>query len=135
MAPGLTERGADRRTSRRSNVDAHGIISARVRPGHQATVVDVSEGGALVETEHRLLPGTSIELQIETSTDRAVVRGRVLRCAVSMLRPSSVRYRGAIGFDRKQSWFSDHGACGYHLPGAETPPGDALRADATRQRF
>jgi hypothetical protein len=120
-----------RRTARRSDAGDHGIITARVRPGHQATVIDVSAGGALIETEHRLLPGTSVELQMETTSCRASVRGRVLRCAVSMLQPASVRYRGAIGFERQLSWFSEEGAAGYGLPNAEKRPGHSFRADAT----
>ncbi len=120
-----------RQSPRRSDFDAHGIVAVRVRPGHAATVLDVSAGGALVETEYRLLPGSSIDLQIETAARRTFVRGRVLRCAVSMVQRSSVRYRGAIGFDRQLSWFSDEGPNGYRLPGAGSRPGHAFRADAT----
>lgn len=134
MEPRMTEPEAERRrTPRRSNVEEHGIVTARVRPGHTARVVDVSAGGALVETQYRLLPGTSIELQMETSTRRALVRGRVLRCAVSMLQPSCVRYRGAIGFDRQLSWFSDEGSDGYRVPGAGKRPATGFRADPTPQ--
>ncbi|MCC7417176.1 MAG: PilZ domain-containing protein [Acidobacteria bacterium] len=88
-----------RRSSRRTGVGSHGIVAARVRPGHAASVIDISAEGVLLETAHRLLPGTDIEVQLETSSSRMSVRGRVLRCSVSALQPC-VRYRGAIGFDR-----------------------------------
>jgi hypothetical protein len=98
----------DRRGARRLDAfDDHRIVSARVRPGHRARLIDVSAGGALIETSHRLLPGTSVELQVETGTDRASLRGRVLRCAVVRLRPTWVCYRGAIAFDRHLPWFVD----------------------------
>jgi len=86
-------------------VDDHKIVSASVRPGHRARLIDVSAGGALIETSQRLLPGTSVELQVQTGTDRATVRGHVLRCAVVRLRPTWVCYRGAIAFDRHLPWF------------------------------
>src|SRR5262249_19211181 len=80
---------------------------ARVRPGHRARLVDISCAGALVETHCRLLPGTSVELHVETETAQASVRGHVLRCFVVRVLPSSVSYRGAIRFDRHLPWFAD----------------------------
>jgi hypothetical protein len=98
----------DRRGTRRLEAfEEHRIVSACVRPGHRARVIDVSASGALIETSHRLLPGTSVELQVETGSDRASVRGRVLRCAVVRLRPTWVCYRGAIAFDGHLPWFVD----------------------------
>jgi hypothetical protein len=98
----------DRRSARRREAfEEHRIVSTCVRPGHQARLIDVSAGGALIETSHRLLPGAPVELQVETGTDRASVRGRVLRCAVVRVRPTWVCYRGAIAFDRHLPWFAD----------------------------
>jgi hypothetical protein len=59
MSAGLFER---RLTKRRQSVAEHGIESARVRPGIDAAVVNVSAAGALLETRHRLLPGTAIDI-------------------------------------------------------------------------
>lgn len=96
----------DRRGMRRVEAfEEHRIVSACVRPGHRARVIDVSAGGVLIETSHRLLPGASVELEVETGTDRTRVRGHVLRCAVVRLRPTWVCYRGAIAFDRHLPWF------------------------------
>jgi hypothetical protein len=101
-------RDADRRGTRRFDaVEEHGIVSACVGPGYRARLLDVSAGGALIETSHRLLPGTPVELRVNTGTDRASVRGRVLRCAVVRVRPTWVCYRGAIAFDRHLPWFVD----------------------------
>jgi hypothetical protein len=98
----------DRREARRMEAaEEHRIMSASVRPGHRVRLVDVSSGGALVETNHRLLPGTTVELQLESGTKRASVPGRVVRCAVVRLRPTWVCYRGAIAFDRHLPWFVD----------------------------
>ena len=53
---------------RLQEVEQHRIIATRIRPGHLARIVDVSGGGALIETMYRLLPGTSVELHVETRT-------------------------------------------------------------------
>ena len=97
----------ERRRTRRFRVPAeHGILKARVRPGHEASIVDVSSDGVLVETVHRLMPGSAIELRLETANQRAAVGGRVLRCSVARIMASRVWYRGAVGFDRPLSWFA-----------------------------
>ncbi|MBI3493713.1 MAG: PilZ domain-containing protein [Acidobacteria bacterium] len=114
----MSTRATERRSAPRyRDVEEHGIASVRVRAGHRADLVDLSEGGALVETTHRLLPGSSVELQIETKSGRTSVRGRVLRCDVSRLFPAAVWYRGAVQFDRHLPWYL--GEHGYGLPAME----------------
>ena len=75
-----------------------------MRRGGQVTIVDASAGGVLIEASHRLLPGMPLEIHLERSEGVSTVRGRVLRCVVSHLTASSVRYRGAIGFDQELPW-------------------------------
>src|SRR5262249_47376339 len=124
MNHAVTERRLMRRLE---DVEQHRIIATRIRPGHLARIVDVSGGGALIETMYRLLPGTSVELHVETHTRHTRVRGEVLRCAVIKVRPDSVCYRGAIRFDRHLPWFVDE-------PAASSPearPAHPLRARST----
>jgi hypothetical protein len=68
-------------------------------------LIDVSAGGALIETGRRILPDTFAEVYMETPFQHAIVRGRVLRCAVVGLRATAVRYRAAIQFDSHLPWF------------------------------
>jgi hypothetical protein len=98
-------------------MDEHGILNARVRPGHDATVLDVSVDGALIETAHRLLPGSCVELQIVSQDRRVSIKGRVLRCAVARLRASGVWYRGAIAFEHSLPWFAE--PAGYQVHGSQ----------------
>ena len=128
MSHQSTER---RQSQRRQRLEEHGIVSTRVRPGHHATLIDVSEGGALIETIHRLLPGAAVELQVETGTARANVRGRVLRSTVIGVQPSRVCYQGAIGFDTYLPW--SMGESGYVVPSADARSARPERADATPQ--
>jgi hypothetical protein len=118
-----------RRVRRHKHVEDHGVVSVRIRPGHPAAVVDVSAGGVLIETSHRLRPGHGVELHMETKSRRASVRGRVLRCAVAQVRPSYVCYRGAIGFDAPLPWLVEDE--GYPVPHAQTRAGEPFRATAT----
>jgi len=113
--------GIDRRQRNRFHTfDEHGIDHARVRPGREVLIVNVSSGGVLVETPHRLLPGSLIELHLRTADRRVSIRGRVLRCSVARLRATDVWYRGAIGFDLELPWFSEQPNSGYEVPAAET---------------
>jgi hypothetical protein len=75
--------------------------SALLRPGQDILVVNLSVGGALVESATRMMPGTRTELQLIGST-RQVVRGRIERCRVARLEP--LRYEGAIVFDERLEW-------------------------------
>lgn len=131
----MTIGSLERRRARRRRHNEHGIIAARVRPGIDVALIDVSADGALIETSRRLLPGTAVELQLETRQARAAVRGRVVRCSVSRLRASSVSYRGAVSFDRTLPWLADEEPAGYGIPvgeRGERRPGLPPRADATR---
>ena len=113
------ERPDRRRARRRRTIHDHGIVTARVRPGREASLVDVSAGGALVETTYRLLPGARIELHVATGERRTSVRGGVLRSVVVGVRAAGMCYRSAIGFDRLLSWFVDGEAGGYGVPAGD----------------
>jgi hypothetical protein len=114
-----------RHAPRHRAVAEHGIRGARVRPGYDVAIVDVSARGALVETTRRLLPGALIDLQLEFGDGVKIVRGRVLRSAVSAVQPGALLYRAAVLFDRVLPCLSD----GNELP---APPLDE-RAPATRR--
>jgi hypothetical protein len=126
MVPAIRERRAAPRTR---TVREHGIEQARIRPGREAAVIDVSAGGILIDTHHRLLPGTTIELQLSIGDACTAVRGRVLRSAVACLRHGRVLYRGAIAFDHPLASVS--GLDGYAVP-ARTTDHHHRREDATR---
>ena len=124
-------RPCERRHRRCHRVEDHGIVGTLIRPGHRARLVDVSAGGALLETHYRLLPGSVVELHMEARKGRTTVRGRVTRCAVVRVHPRSVWYRGAIAFDRHLPWLQDDE--GYAVPTAERRPCQHLRAVPTQE--
>ncbi len=92
----------ERRTSPRStHADFGWLVAARLRPGRDVRLLDLSSGGALVEARVRLMPGTGVVLHLVGCDSHHTIHGTVLRCRVSALdQESGVRYRAALGFHR-----------------------------------
>jgi len=93
----LKDRRANPRTSA---LTAAGLSHARLQPGRTAQVINLSSGGALIETDWRLLPGTRVELQLG-ATRRFRVAGRIVRCHIEALERERVRYRGGLAFEEQ----------------------------------
>ena len=89
---------------RRPTADGSDLAHGRLRPGRAAQIVDVSQGGALIETDWRLLPGTRVELQVGGPVPLYHVKARIVRCHVARLDCERVRYRGALVFEEAQAF-------------------------------
>jgi hypothetical protein len=92
------ERRLDRR---RPGAECAWLAGARLRHGFDVAVLDVSAGGVLVEGRARLLPGSTVEVQLVADTATWTACARVLRCRVSGLRSNRVQYRAALQFARR----------------------------------
>ena len=129
----MTNSSSERRRNRRHvRPEEHRIVSARIRPGYDVSVINVSAGGVLVESDRRLLPGSSVELHLRSNQRSEIVRGHIVRCTVAGLHANAVRYRGAIAFDHNLLWLVDEAVAGYAVPGPETRPGFTSWAAATQ---
>jgi len=70
-----------------------------VRPGRDVRILNVSRGGAAVEANARLLPGSIVEVQVTGRHAGWIGSARVLRCSVSALMADTcVRYRAGLEF-------------------------------------
>ena len=98
MACLLTE--GDRRRAARCPAAHFGFATPAVlRPGVLVAVVELSAGGALVESSAPVRPGAITELGLDgIDGRRRAVRARVVRCWVTTLDP--LRYRCAVTFDQ-----------------------------------
>lgn len=79
-------------------------VHVRIRPGYEAGLLNVSVSGALVEGPCRLMPGSTVDLQLTGGFERIALRGLVTRCTISRLCAASVWYCGALAFDRPIPW-------------------------------
>jgi hypothetical protein len=92
---------AERRAHvRRRPMDLPRPMVARLKHGPVLTLVDVSEGGALVETPARLNPGAQVVLEFlaPSAQKRATMPSRVLRSQVTAIDSRGLRYRGSFAF-------------------------------------
>lgn len=78
-----------------------GMERARLRPGRVALIVDLSSGGALIETDWRLMPGMRVEMQVGDPVPLFRIAGRIVRCHVALLGREGIRYRGALKFEEQ----------------------------------
>jgi hypothetical protein len=67
--------------------------------------VNISRGGALVESAQPMRPGARVMLQIVTPTTTFGLSAVVVRCGVGALSvEDGVIYRGALRFDERRDW-------------------------------
>ncbi len=100
--------GKERRASpRRPASEVTFLKSVRLLAGPDVRLVDVSRGGALLESDTPLPPGTRICLRLVTTDTTLLIDGRVLRSRVSCLQPGLVRYRSAVAFDEDVALFAE----------------------------
>ena len=102
----LTER---RHSPRRSGEALSWIREFHLRPRLDATLVNLSEEGAVVETSAYLCPGVRTFIHLAGPCGVWRVSGQVARSWVtSLVAEHGVRYGGALRFDRQ----IDLSACG-----------------------
>ena len=89
-----------RRAIRKEPAELPWLRELRLRPGLDAVLVNLSAGGALVETPTRLRPGTHTVLRLIGAGASWTVPGSVSRAWVAAIEPAhGVVYRGALVFD------------------------------------
>ena len=100
---------ADRRKySRKSSRECPWLLDARLRSGTEVRVVDISNGGMLLESTSQILPGARLELFLVTQEQRWLVKGRILRCQVArVVREDGVRYHAALAFNEPLAIFGE----------------------------
>ncbi len=101
----LSERAAaaraDRRAHRRRTANDFEWLSAvrlTGRTGYDVRLVDLSEGGALLEVNAPLRPGVTLTLEMTGPGLDTAVPLEVLRCYIANIRGESTVYRGACVF-------------------------------------
>jgi uncharacterized protein DUF6982/PilZ domain-containing protein len=89
----------DRRAHKRHrDHELRWIRQARLSAGAAVSIVDLSAGGALVDSPIALRPDSVLTLDIEGRGFDKTLQFRVVRCEVGSLRPGRTIYRGACEF-------------------------------------
>ena len=93
------QNGAERRAHRRLSIaDIPSIQKIRLKYGPAVTLIDISNGGAQIETTNfRLQPGATVVIELTAGQGDLSLPARVLRCQLASLLPEPV-YRGALVF-------------------------------------
>jgi len=99
--PPVGNRGAERRAHRRLTVSELSWLNhARIKYGPDVSLIDLSVGGAQIETtSYPPQPGSTIVIELAAGERTWPVPARVLRCHIASLAPHAT-YRGAIAFKR-----------------------------------
>ncbi len=93
--------GTERRTSPRLPPSAiPSLKSISLSSGPEVVLINISRGGALLESDRRLRPSTKICLRLVTAETVHQVWGRVLRSQVSGL-VGGLHYQSAVAFDQE----------------------------------
>jgi hypothetical protein len=91
----------DRRMHRRFTAsELRGLRTARVKYGHEVTIIDLSSSGVLFETPVPVTPDSTIVLEFAGPTQTFLVPSRVVRCQSLGILGNRGRSKGACVFKR-----------------------------------
>lgn len=92
----------ERRHDHRCTAAALRVSLATLRPGRHVRVIDLSPGGALVQTDRPLRPGSRVQIRVVLTHSTVSVAAHIVRCTVSAIHPEyGVTYRAALRFDER----------------------------------
>jgi CheY-like chemotaxis protein len=93
---------SDRRRARRKQAaELPGLWAVRLPLGPEATVVDISSTGVLVETSSKLCPGSTMDLHVLGQNIDIRVPARMVRSEVASVNHLGVKYRSAAAFSHE----------------------------------
>jgi hypothetical protein len=77
------------------------LKSVRLVAGPEVTLINISRGGALIETEAHLVPHSSVAIRLVAADAVLLLHGKVLRSRASSFQGSTLLYQSAIAFDEE----------------------------------
>jgi hypothetical protein len=103
------------------------LKAVRIVAGPEAKLINISRGGALIETDARLAPKSLICLRIVTAEAILMLKGKVVYSRTAVLGSSTIRFHSAMQFDEEfllaDSQFADERTASESAstPGAAPP--------------
>ena len=101
MGKTLSNQGAERRAHRRLTIaELSWLRYARIKYGPDVSLIDLSVGGAQIETtSYPPQPGSTVVIELAAGERTWPVPALVLRCHLASLAPHPT-YRGGLAFKR-----------------------------------
>lgn len=92
-------RDAERRAyARLAAADLDWLRQVRLKKGPRVTLVDLSRGGALIDSRMQMRPGSTLTLELDGHDTSFELSSEVLRCHLAQIGGSAAVYRGACRF-------------------------------------
>lgn len=88
-----------RRAPRLPSSSIPSLRSARIVAGPEIQLVNISRVGAMLETNCRIAPGSSLSIRLVTADTVNLLRGRVLRSSARRLDGKEIVYECRVAFD------------------------------------
>jgi hypothetical protein len=77
------------------------LKSVRLVAGPEVTLINISRGGALIETDAHLVPHSSVAIRLVAADAVFLLHGKVLRSRAFSFQGSSLLYQSAIAFEEE----------------------------------
>jgi hypothetical protein len=106
-SPDRAAEGDDRRAWPRVPAERLASVAARLATGSEVTLIDLSRGGARIETDKRMLPNSSVALKLIAADSAFVITGRVVRSRVIRLAQGGLGYDVAMSFNEPLQNFAE----------------------------
>ena len=115
MTEQAVESSSAGRLRRRSPEEVEGLQSVHLRPGGEVTVLNVSNGGMLVQTENHTKPGSTVRVIIVTTDAKHEAKAKIVRSEITTVGGSGIQYLLGLAFDEALDLIDD----------GDAAPGDA----------
>jgi hypothetical protein len=111
------------------------LKSISFNQGLEAQVIDISQGGMLIETEVRLRPQMKLNIKVATTEGIVQLNGSILRSFIVSLK-GIVRYQSAVMFDCPFAMLGSLSTKpAEHIESEKPVPADAARENMQQARI
>ena len=109
------------RHRRKTPEEVDGFQSVVLRPGGQVDVLNISNGGMLVQTDAHTKPGSTVRVSVATTGATYEVKAKIVRSEITTVDGSGLHYLLAIAFDETLDLIDDSEVATVDAPAPSCP--------------